>query len=51
MESSDKCSLCGHFRSYHITDKNGYNYCENCDCHGFEGYPKNTDMLDGNFPV
>jgi len=50
-EEFNKCSLCSHLRRYHSKDKNGYNYCENCDCYGFEGYDKGTNLLDGNLSM
>ena len=50
-EEFDKCSLCSHLKKYHVGDKNGYNHCENCDCHGFEAYRKDTELLDGNLSM
>ncbi|CAN5532194.1 hypothetical protein BH18THE1_BH18THE1_16440 [soil metagenome] len=50
-EEFEKCSLCSHPRRDHAIDKNGYNHCKNCDCHGFKGYNKGTELLDGNLSM
>jgi len=35
--NSDECPLCRHSKSSHFTDKDGGQYCNACDCHGFRG--------------
>jgi len=32
------CVRCYHTREFHLTDKDGYDYCKKCKCHTFVGH-------------
>jgi hypothetical protein len=32
------CVRCYHTREFHITDKDGYDYCKKCSCNTFEAH-------------